>query len=101
MHSLSRADIDGYLARLVAKRIPGYEDFQNLSPDCFSSHIHPTDDNRDFRRPASRTTVEPFLRGEKSTASAIAFLQAAEKDSVNFPVRGIYTAERAARRNSP
>ena len=28
------APVDAYLARLVSKKVPGCEDFRNLSPDC-------------------------------------------------------------------
>ena len=90
MRYLGEADVAGYLARLVAKRVPGFRDFRNLEDDCFFSRIHPELDDPDAKRPASRAGAERFLRGGTSTASAIAFLRAAEKDSPLFPVREMF-----------
>ena len=90
MRYLGEADVEGYLARLVAKRVPGFRDFRNLEDDCFFSRIHPELDDPDAKRPASRAGAERFLRGGTSTASAIAFLRAAEKDSPLFPVREMF-----------
>ena len=90
MRFLQEADVAGYLALLVAKRVPGFRDFRNLEDDCFFSRIHPVLDDPDAKRPASRTGAERFLRGGTSTASAIAFLRAAEKDSPLFPVREMF-----------
>ena len=90
MRYLGEADVAGYLARLVAKRTPGFRDFRNLEDDCFFSRIHPVLDDPDAKRPSSRAGAERFLRGGTSTASAIAFLRAAEKDSPLFPVREMF-----------
>ena len=90
MRFLQEADVAGYLALLVAKRVPGFRDFRNLDEDCFSSRIHPILDDVPPRRPSSRAGAERFLRGAASTAAAIAFLQAAEKDSPLFPVREMF-----------
>ena len=90
MRFLQEADVAGYLALLVAKRVPGFRDFRNLEDDCFFSRIHPELDDPDAKRPTSRAGAERFLRGGTLTASAIAFLRAAEKDSPLFPVREMF-----------
>ena len=86
-------DIKHYLARLVAKKVPGFKEFQNLSPDCFYAIIHPLSQGYRLRdeRAKSRTEMEGFLRGtDASPASTIAFLQAARKDSRGFSVREMF-----------
>ena len=65
LDSVFAAGAERVLARLVAQKAPGYEDFRNLSPDCFHSINHPrewTSSRSEFR-----TTPEPFLRGEVAT----------------------------------
>ena len=85
------AGIDEYLARLISKKVPGCEDFRNLSPDCFHGRIHVTGFDPNAKRADARTGLEPFLRGERSdSASAIAFLKAARKDASLFPVREMF-----------
>ena len=85
------AGIDEYLARLVSKKVPGCEDFRNLSPDCFHDCIHVRGFDPNAKRADARTGLEPFLRGERSdSASTIAFLKAARKDASLFPVREMF-----------
>ena len=85
------APVDNYLARLVSKKVPGYEDFRNLSTDCFHGRIHVTGFDPNAKRADARTEVEPFLRGEKSESGhVIAFLRAARKDAALFPVREMF-----------
>ncbi|MBP5544038.1 MAG: hypothetical protein ILM98_08180, partial [Kiritimatiellae bacterium] len=85
------APVDAYLARLVSKKVPGCEDFRNLSPDCFHGRIHVTGFDPNARRADARTEVEPFLRGETSeSVYAISFLRAARKDVSPFPVREMF-----------
>ena len=85
--------IEHYLARLVEKKVPGFNDFQNLSSDCFHAIMHPL--SQGYRlsdaRAKSRTGMEDFLRGtDTSPASTIAFLQAARKDPASFSVREMF-----------
>ena len=85
------APIDAYLARLVSKKVPGCEDFRNLSPDGFHGRIHVTGFDPNAKRADARTEVEPFLRGETSeSVYAISFLRAARKDAAPFPVREMF-----------
>ena len=86
-------DVEHYLARLAAKKVPGFKDFQNLSSDCFYLIMHPLTEGYRLSdtRAKSRTEMEPFLRGmDASPASTISFLQAARKDSRNFSVREMF-----------
>jgi hypothetical protein len=86
-------DIEDYLARLVAKKVPGFNDFQNLSSDCFHAIMHPLSHGYRLNdaRARSRTETEGFLRGtDTSPASTIAFLQAARKDPASFSVREMF-----------
>ena len=78
-----------YLGALVEMQVPGYEDFQNLSEDCFYGFAHPMSDE-DRMRPAYRLSVEPFLKGHNASESAIAFLQALENDSAKFTPRQMF-----------
>ena len=78
-------DIEHYLARLVAKEVPGFNDFQNLFSACFRATILPLS----FEK--SRTEMEGFLRGtDTSPASTIAFLWAARKNPESFSVREMF-----------
>ena len=86
-------DVEHYLARLVAKEVPGFKDFQNLSSDCLYAIMHPFSQGNRFSDgwAKSRTEMEVFLRGtETSPASTIAFLQAVRKDFRSFSVREMF-----------
>ena len=86
-------DIEHCLARLVAMKVPGFENFRNLSSDCFHEIIHtnPQTFRVSGERAKSRTDMESFLRGtDTSPASFLAFLRAARKDPRNFCAREMF-----------
>lgn len=91
LDSLFAAGAERALARLVARKAPGYEDFRNLSPDCFHSINHPRRSSPE--RSESRTTPEPFLRGEVSTplaAGAFLLTVRERRHCRHFPLREIF-----------
>ena len=91
LDSLFAAGAERALARLVARKAPGYEDFRNLSPDCFHSVNHPRESIP--KRSEFRTTPEPFLRGEAATPLSVeAFLLTVRENRFcrHFPLREIF-----------
>ena len=81
--------IQDYLAVLVELKFPGYEDFQNLDSRCFIDYNQVHGYTKP-ERPKFRTKVEPFLRGEESTAATVEFLKAIAQKSPKFTVRQMF-----------
>ena len=93
LDSLCAAGTERALARLVARKAPGYEDFLNLSSDRFRSINHPK--AQPPRRSVFVTMPESFLRGEVSTplsAGAFLMLMRDRRNYLYFLVREIACA---------